>query len=146
MDLLAASTHLLLRHWGELGGRGPSGGHDGARQGNVGQPPLPHPAAVVGDLEGAAFVVVQSASCRWDSGFSLSPLLSIWQFYLIIFKNQQLFRKFWFQMYQTNSTHRRTLKVCENWKNEISCFKSNLFIQSMNALKCIMNLLLLCFN
>lgn len=47
-------THLLLRRRGDLG----------ARQRDVGQAPLLHAAAVVGDLERTALVVVQAASCR----------------------------------------------------------------------------------
>lgn len=60
--VFSCSAYLLLRHRGELGGRRTSDGHDGARQGDVGQTSLPDPTAVVGDLERTAFVVVQTTS------------------------------------------------------------------------------------
>lgn len=61
-------THLVLR-----GGRGLDGGGagrrgDGALQGGAGQTALLQPAAVVGDLEGTALVVVQPTSWRGRGG------------------------------------------------------------------------------
>lgn len=56
------SAYLLLRHRGEFSGGRTRDGQDGAGQGHVGQPSLLHPAAVIGDLERTAFVVVQAAS------------------------------------------------------------------------------------
>lgn len=67
--VFSCSAYLLLRRRGELDGRRTSDGHDGARQGDVGQPPLPDPAAVVGDLERTAFVVVQTTTWRGEHNF-----------------------------------------------------------------------------
>lgn len=63
MFSLSLCVYLLQWHRGQLGGRRSGHRQVWTRQRNVGQPSLPA-AAVVGDLKGAALVVVQAASCR----------------------------------------------------------------------------------
>lgn len=62
----AQQTHLLLQSRAEVSGRWTSDRQGGAWQGDVWQSPLPHAAAVVGDLERTPLVVVLSTSCTGE--------------------------------------------------------------------------------
>lgn len=75
----AQQTHLLLQCRAEVSGRWTSDRQGGAWQGDVWQSPLPHAAAVVGDLERTPLVVVLSTSCTGEeSSLRFTVQLKFW--------------------------------------------------------------------
>lgn len=114
------SAYLLLLRRRELSGRRTSDGHDGARQGDVGQPSLLDPAAVVGDLERTPFVVVQTTSWGGENHFKCCVILFL--FYC--------WKAFWFVVSDRSVCGAGTVTIIMNWQSKrwhwnISIWKSS---------------------